>query len=58
MITVKPTPKLEDIEAADDDPLALQWVRYLASVAMTGVATVVAIAVDFRSSPNNGHSAL
>jgi len=36
------------IETANADPLASEWVRYLASVAMTAIATVVAIAVDSR----------
>lgn len=35
-------------ETADADPLASEWVRYVASVAMTAVATVVAIAVDSK----------
>jgi K+-sensing histidine kinase KdpD len=34
------------VQAADADPLASEWVRYLASIAMTAAATVVAIAVD------------
>src|SRR5215468_5196282 len=36
------------IETADADPLASTWVRYVASVAMTAIATVVAISVDSR----------
>jgi K+-sensing histidine kinase KdpD len=36
------------IETADADPLASTGVRYLASVAMTAIATVVAIGVDSR----------
>jgi K+-sensing histidine kinase KdpD len=34
------------VETADADPLASTWMRYLASVAMTAVATIVAISVD------------
>jgi len=34
--------------ALDTDPLASAWVRYLASIAMTAAATIVAIAVDSR----------
>jgi K+-sensing histidine kinase KdpD len=34
------------IENTDRDPLAPAWVRYLASVAMTAAATVLAISVD------------
>ena len=33
-------------ETADADPLASRWMRYVASVAMTAIATVVAIGVD------------
>src|SRR5215471_16505369 len=33
-------------EAADADPLASEWMRYVASVAMTAVATIIAIGVD------------
>ena len=36
------------VEATDVDPLASEWVRYLASVAMTGIVTVVAIGVESR----------
>jgi K+-sensing histidine kinase KdpD len=35
-------------ETADADPLNPVWVRYLASVAMTAAATIVAIAVDSK----------
>lgn len=35
-------------QAVDSDPLASVWVRYLASVAMTVAATIVAIAVDSK----------
>ena len=41
------------VEATDADPLASAWMRYLASVAMTGVATVVAIGVESKVSIPN-----
>lgn len=34
--------------ALDPDPLASVWMRYLASIAMTAAATIVAIAVDSK----------
>lgn len=36
------------IQAADADPLASEWVRYLASIAMTAAATIVAVAIDSK----------
>ena len=36
------------VETTETDPLASRWVSYLASIAMTAVATVVAIAVDSK----------
>lgn len=48
MTDVKPDPQPDIIETADTDPLTPEWVRYLASVAMTGIATVVAIGVDSK----------
>ncbi len=42
-----------DIETGDRDPLTPQWVGYLASVAMTAAATIVAIAVDSHVSIPN-----
>jgi K+-sensing histidine kinase KdpD len=36
------------IETTDSDPLTSEWVRYLASVAMTAAATIVAIGVDTK----------
>ena len=36
------------VELTEADPLASRWVSYLASVAMTALATVVAIAVDSK----------
>jgi len=40
--------KLQPEQATDADPLSSEWVRYLASIAMTAAATVVAIGVDSR----------
>jgi K+-sensing histidine kinase KdpD len=40
--------KLPPEQATDADPLSSEWVRYLASIAMTAAATVVAIAVDSK----------
>ena len=34
------------IQGTESDPLASEWVRYLAAVAMTAAATVVAVGVD------------
>jgi K+-sensing histidine kinase KdpD len=48
MTDVKPDPQPDIIETADTDPLTPEWVRYLASIAMTAVATVVAIGVDSK----------
>lgn len=36
------------VEVAGADPLASRWMSYLASVAMTALATVIAIAVDSK----------
>jgi K+-sensing histidine kinase KdpD len=41
-------PKLQPEQATDADPLSSEWVRYLASIAMTALATVVAIGVDSK----------
>jgi len=46
MSDVEPKLQSDIIETADSDPLTSEWVRYLASVTMTAVATVVAIGVD------------
>jgi K+-sensing histidine kinase KdpD len=46
MSDVEPKQQSDIIETADADPLVSEWVRYLASVAMTAVATIVAISVD------------
>jgi K+-sensing histidine kinase KdpD len=48
MSDVEPKQQSDMIETADGDPLASEWLRYLASVAMTGIATVVAIGVDSK----------
>src|SRR4029077_5898005 len=36
------------IQETEADPLASEWVRYLAAIAMTAAATVVAIGVDSK----------
>jgi len=41
------------IQETDTDPLASDWVRYLASIAMTALAAVVAIGVDSQVSIPN-----
>jgi len=48
MSDVEPKQQSDIIETPDADPLASEWVRYLASVVMTAVATVVAIGVDSK----------
>ena len=48
MSDVEPKQQSDIIETADADPLASEWVRYLASVAMTALATVVAVGVDSK----------
>jgi K+-sensing histidine kinase KdpD len=48
MSDIEPKLKPDITETVDTDPLASEWVRYLASVAMTAVATVVAISVDSK----------
>ena len=48
MSDVEPKQQSDIIETADGDPLASEWVRYLASVAMTAIATVVAVGVDSK----------
>ena len=40
--------KLLPEQATDADPLSSEWLRYLASIAMTAAATVVAIGVDSK----------
>lgn len=47
-------PRLQpDVIDTDVDPLTSQWVRYVASVAMTAVATIAAIGVDSHVSIPN-----
>ncbi|MBR1122626.1 DUF4118 domain-containing protein [Bradyrhizobium lablabi] len=46
MIDVESKLQPDIIQAADADPLASEWVRYLASIAMTAAATIVAVAID------------
>lgn len=48
MANLESKPQPDIAEKADADPLASVWMRYLASVAMTAVATIVAIAVDSK----------
>lgn len=48
MANLESQPQTHVDQTADADPLASEWVRYLASVAMTAAATVVAIAVDSK----------
>jgi K+-sensing histidine kinase KdpD len=36
------------VQGSDADPLASEWVRYVASIAMTAAATIVAIGVDSK----------
>ena len=48
MIDVQSNLQPDTIEATDADPLASEWVRYLASVAMTAFATAVAVGVDSK----------
>lgn len=53
MINVESKLQLAATESADADPLNPVWMPYLASVTMTAVATVLAIAVDSRVSIPN-----
>jgi K+-sensing histidine kinase KdpD len=53
MTDVESNSKPDAVETLDADPLASQWVRYLASIAMTAVATIVAIGVDTKVSIPN-----
>ncbi len=48
MIDIESKVQPDIIQATDADPLMAEWVRYLASVAMTAAATVVAIGVDTK----------
>jgi K+-sensing histidine kinase KdpD len=48
MTDVEPNSESDVIETADADPLNSLWVRYLASVVMTAVATGIAIGVDSK----------
>jgi K+-sensing histidine kinase KdpD len=41
------------IQATDADPMASEWVRYLASIGMTALATAVAVGVDSQVSIPN-----
>ena len=53
MIDVESKLERDIIQPTDTDPLASEWVRYLASIAMTAAATVVAIGVDSKLSIPN-----
>lgn len=53
MINVESKLPPAGVETADADPLNPVWMPYLASIAMTAVATIVAIAVDTRVSIPN-----
>src|SRR5215471_12911320 len=46
MTDVESNLQTDIIEPTEADPLTPEWVRYLASVAMTAAATIVSIAVD------------
>ena len=46
MIDVESKLQPDVIQVTESDPLTSEWVRYLASVAMTAAATVVAVGVD------------
>ena len=48
MTDVEAKLQAEIAEIPDADPLASEWMRYFASIAMTGVATVVAIGVESK----------
>ena len=41
------------IETSNADPLVRDWVRYLAAVAMTAAATIVAVGIDTKVSIPN-----
>ena len=48
MTNVESNLQPEVVEVTESDPLASRWVSYLAAIAMTALATVVAIAVDSK----------
>ncbi len=48
MINIESNLQPAMVEATEADPLASRWTSYLASIAMTVLATVVAIAVDSK----------
>jgi K+-sensing histidine kinase KdpD len=48
VIDVKSKVQPDTIQETEADPLASVWVRYLAAIAMTAAATVVAIGVDSK----------
>lgn len=53
MAKLESKPQVEIDQTADTEPLASAWLGYLASVAMTAAATIVAIAVDSKVSIPN-----
>ena len=48
MTDVKAKLQPDIVDVTDADPLASEWMRYFAAVAMTGVATVIAIGVESK----------
>lgn len=48
MVDVEPKRQPDPLQATDADPLASEWMRYLASILMTVAATVIAIAVESK----------
>ena len=48
MIDLESKVQPDIIQETEADPLASEWVRYLAAIAMTAAATVVAIGVDSK----------
>ena len=48
MIDIESKLQPDIIQATDADPLTSEWVSYLASIAMTAVATIVAVGVDSK----------
>lgn len=48
VMDIEPKRQPDPLEPTDNDPLASEWVRYLASIVMTAGATFVAIAVESK----------
>ena len=53
MVDFDSKPQSDIHEATDADPMESEWVRYLASIVMTAVATAVAVGVDSHVSIPN-----